>query len=143
MRIIKQLNSTLIAASLIGFASIANAEIAIIVNQDADISRATQSDVAQLFLGKRNEIDGEVARPIDQEEGSATRTEFYQKVIGKSGAQLNAYWSRLIFTGKGMPPDKVLDDAEVIEMVSDESDLVGYVNPSAVDESVKVILVIP
>ncbi|MCG8311783.1 MAG: phosphate ABC transporter substrate-binding protein [Pseudomonadales bacterium] len=143
MRIIKQLNSTLIAASLVCIAPIANAEIAIIVNPDSDIAQASQSDVAQLFLGKRNEIDGEAARAIDQEEGSETRSEFYQKVIGKSGAQLNAYWSRLIFTGKGMPPDRVLDDAEVIEIVAEESDLIGYVNPSAVDESVKVILVIP
>lgn len=143
MRIIKQLKNTLIAASLACVAPIANAEIAIVVNPESGMAKASKADVAQLFLGKRNEIDGQAARAIDQEEGSAVREEFYQKVVEKTGSQLNAYWSRLIFTGKGMPPDKVLDDADVIDMVSEETDLVGYVSPSSVDESVKVILVVP
>lgn len=133
----------LIAASFVAVAPVANAEIAIVVNPDSGMAKASASEIAQLFLGKRNEIDGQPARAIDQEEGAEVRSEFYEKVVEKTGSQLNAYWSRLIFTGKGMPPDKVLDDVDVIDMVSEESDLVGYVSPSSVTEDVKVILVIP
>lgn len=132
-----------VAGALFVLSPFAKAEIAIIVNPDSGMGSASEKEVKQLFLGKRNEIDGQPARAIDQDEGSQTRAEFYQKVVEKTGSQLNAYWSRLIFTGKGMPPDKVLDDAEVVEMVAEESDLVGYVTPSAVTEDVKVILVIP
>lgn len=143
MKIIKSLKSSLIAASLAVISPLASAEIAIVVNPESEMASASASDITQLFLGKRNEIDGQAARALDQAEGSPTRDEFYSKVVNKTGSQLNAYWSRLIFTGKGMPPDKVDDDAEVVEMVAEEEDLVGYVSPSAVDETVKVILVIP
>lgn len=143
MTITKYVKRALIAASFIAVTPVANAEIAIVVNPDSGMASASTSEISQLFLGKRNEIDGQPARAIDQEEGSAIRDEFYQKVVEKSGSQLNAYWSRLIFTGKGMPPDKVLEDADVIDLVSEEPDLVGYVSPSAVTEAVKVILVIP
>lgn len=143
MTITKYLKRALMGASLIALSPVANAELAIVVNPDSGINSADKSEIAQLFLGKRNEVDGQPARAIDQEEGSDARNEFYQKVVEKSGSQLNAYWSRLIFTGKGMPPDKVLEDADVIDMVAEESDLVGYVSPSAVTEDVKVILVIP
>lgn len=143
MRIIKAFKRSLVAASLVAFAPIASAEVAIIVNPESGMASATPEAIAQLFLGKRNEVDGQAARALDQAEGTAIRDEFYSKVVNKTGSQLNAYWSRLIFTGKGMPPDSVDDDAEVVEYVADETDLVGYVSPSAVDESVKVILVIP
>ena len=133
----------LISVLLMLLPKLSFAEIAIIVNPDSGMTKASISDVKQLFLGKRNEIDRQPARALDQAEGSSVRDEFYEKVVSKTGSQLNAYWSRLIFTGKGTPPDKVDDDAEVIEAVADEEDLVGYVTPSAVDESVKVILVIP
>ena len=133
----------LIAASFFGVAPVAHAEIAIVVHPDSGMTSASASDISQLFLGKRNEINGQPARAIDQEEGSAVRSEFYEKVVKKTGSQLNAYWSRLIFTGKGMPPDKALEDADVIDMVSEETDLVGYVSPSVVTDAVKVIQVIP
>ncbi|MDX1696510.1 MAG: phosphate ABC transporter substrate-binding protein [Ketobacteraceae bacterium] len=143
MTITKLIKRALIAASFVAVTPVANAEIAIVVNPDSGMASATASEISQLFLGKRNEIDGQPARAIDQEEGSEARDEFYTKVVEKTGSQLNAYWSRLIFTGKGMPPDKVMDDADVIDMVSEETDLVGYVRPSSVTENVKVILVIP
>lgn len=142
MKIIRSFKSSLFAASF-AFAPVASAEVAIIVNADSEIANASTSEVAQLFLGKRNRIDGQAVRAVDQSEGQATRDEFYNKVVGKTASQLNAYWSRLIFTGKGTPPDQVDDDAEVVEYVAEDVDLVGYVSPSAVDETVKVILVIP
>ena len=143
MKIIKSLKSSLCAALIAVISPLASAEIAIVVNPESEMAKASASDITQLFLGKRNEIDGQAARALDQAEGSTIRNEFYNKVVNKTGSQLNAYWSRLIFTGKGMPPDKVDDDVEVIEMVAEEEDVVGYVSPSSVDETVKVILVIP
>lgn len=143
MTITKLFKRALIAASFVAVTPVANAEIAIVVNPESGMTSASVSEISQLFLGKRNEIDGQPARAIDQDEGSGVRDEFYEKVVEKTGSQLNAYWSRLIFTGKGMPPDKVMDDIDVIDMVSEETDLVGYVSPGSVTEAVKVILVIP
>ncbi len=75
----------------------------------------------------------------NQNEGSAAREAFNDKVLGKSSSQLKAYWSRLIFTGKGTPPKESGSDADVVSLVAKNPNLVGYVDAAAVDGSVKVV----
>ncbi|OUS31502.1 hypothetical protein A9Q99_02735 [Gammaproteobacteria bacterium 45_16_T64] len=142
MKIIKRLIPSAVAACLVTGASLSVADTAIIVSAESSISSVDVDRVAAVFLGKRNKIDGVSVTPIDQEEGQDSREEFYSTVVHKSASQLNAYWSRLIFTGRGLPPDQVSGDAEVVEVVADDPDLIGYVSPGAVDDSVKVILVV-
>lgn len=44
-----------------------------------------RKEVADLLLGRTTKLDsGEVAVPIDQDEGSVARDEFYQVVVGKN-----------------------------------------------------------
>jgi hypothetical protein len=42
--------------------------------------------------------------PIDQVVGSEIYVEFYKKVTGRDSAQIKAIWSRILFTGRGVPP---------------------------------------
>lgn len=46
--------------------------------------------------------------PVDHSERAALRDAFYTKVTSKSPAQIKAYWSKIVFTGKGQPPRKCL-----------------------------------
>ena len=104
-------------------------------------SAVTAEQVSNIFLGKSNKLpSGTKVVPIDQEEGENPRNEFYQKVVKKDPSQLNAYWSRLIFTGKGQPPKVVLDDDEVIETIAADTRTIGYISKDAVDDTVTVIL---
>ncbi len=139
MTIIMKLARVLSLAGLMLAASFASAEVVVIVNQDAPINGATAADIQQLFLGKRNDINGVSLTPVDQSEGNPSRDVFYEKVIEKTPSQLNAYWSRLIFTGKAKPPKKYFDDAEVLETVMEEEDAIGYIDAAQVAEGVKVI----
>lgn len=129
----------------VGFAlatSVASAEVVVIVNSAASLNSATADDVAQVFLGKRTNIGGVDLVAVDQSEGSASRNTFYDKVVQKNGSQLNGYWSRLIFTGKGAPPKQVGSDAEVAEAVAEDEEAIGYVDSTAIIEGVKVIYTI-
>jgi hypothetical protein len=139
MTIKLKLARVLSAAGLMIAATFASAEVVVIVNANSSINSATAEDIRQLFLGKRNDIGGVSLTPIDQAEGNDTRGVFYQKVVDKTPTQLNAYWSRLIFTGKGKAPKQYFDDAEVVETVLEEEDAVGYIDSSAVTEGIKVI----
>ncbi len=117
------------------------AGVVVVVNAKLPEAAATAEQIANIFLGKSNKLPGgSKVVPIDQEEGEASRDEFYSKAVKKDASQLNAYWSRLIFTGKGQPPKAVLDDDEVLEMVGSTPDAIGYMSGDAVDETVKVIL---
>jgi ABC-type phosphate transport system substrate-binding protein len=119
------------------------AEVAIIAHPEFAAESATVEDIKRLFLGKASSIAGDEATPIDQKSGGAEWVQFYDLVVKKNASQLRAYWSRLVFTGKGKPP-KVLDgDAEVVKAVAGDAMLIGYVDVNAVTSDVKILLTVP
>lgn len=120
--------------------ALANAEVAVIVSASNANSALDQDTISRVFLGKTSNFpDGSQAIPVDQNEGSASREAFNDKVLGKSSSQLKAYWSRLIFTGKGTPPKESGSDADIKNLVAKNPNLIGYVDSSVVDSSVKVV----
>jgi len=125
------------------YSGIAAAEIAIIANPEFSAETATAEDIKRLFLGKTSSIAGEDATPVDQKNGSAVWTHFYKTVVGKSASQVRAYWSRLVFTGKGKPPKTLDGDAAVVNAVATNPSLIGYVDVNAVTSEVKTLLTLP
>ena len=122
----------------------AQAEIAVIANKSVSVTSITEQQAAAIFLSQLDVLDdGTQLIPIDQQDTQAARDEFYLKVLKKNASQLNAYWSRMIFSGEGQPPKKVADDAAVMALVRANPNVIGYVNASAVNGAVKVLLRIP
>jgi len=115
------------------------AEVAVIVNP-ANGSAVDQTSASRIYLGKMKSFDnGTAVSPVSQAEGSAVTQEFNDKVLKKSASQLKAYWSKLVFTGKGTPPKALANDAAVIAHVASTPGGIGYVDAGAVDGSVKVV----
>ncbi len=120
--------------------SAAMAEISVVVNP-ANANALSADEIKRIFLGKKSKFpDGSRAVPVGQDDKSAVVTEFNEKVLDRSSNQLKAYWSKLIFTGKGAPPKKAGSNAEVLKMVASEPDKIGFVDSASVDGSVKVVL---
>ncbi len=143
MKIARIVLKVLMFAGLLAQHGPALADLAIVVNPASPIADMTADEVADLFLAKITRTsDGVRVIPIDQSESEASRREFYDQVVRKSPAQLNSYWSRLIFTGKGRPPFAVMDDAEVLEFVATNPSMLGYVQLESVTDQVKVVLTI-
>ncbi len=116
----------------------ARAELALIVNPNNPATRMFPSQAAQFFLGT-----SVMFQPIEQAEGSAIRAEFCKKVLEKEPAQVQAIWSKIVFTGKGKPPREFKTSAEVKKAVSETQNAIGYIEKSAVDDSVKVVALVP
>lgn len=139
MNMFKVISRLAIAMTLF-FGAVVHAEIAVIVSASNANSALDQDTISRVFLGKTSTFpDGSQAIPVDQNEGSASREAFNDKVLGKSSSQLKAYWSRLIFTGKGTPPKESGSDADIKNLVAKNPNLIGYVDSSVVDSSVKVV----
>lgn len=118
---------------------LAKSEVVVIVHPSntADINKA---QISRIFLGKKKSFSsGGQAVPITQNESIASTKEFNSKVLNKSGSQLKAYWSKLVFTGKGTPPKAVASDAEMIALVSANPNLIGYIDAASLTDSVKVV----
>ncbi len=115
------------------------AEVVVVVHP-SNSAALNAEEISKLYLGRTKSFpDGKAAIPVGQTEGSASTESFNQKVLNKTGSQIKAYWSKLVFTGKGTPPKEVGSDQEVIELVSQNPSVIGYVDKSAVTDAVKVV----
>jgi ABC-type phosphate transport system substrate-binding protein len=134
----KHIISALLLATLGAAALPASAEIVVIVSKQNPATRMFSEQASQFFLGKSN-----LFTPVDQADGSAIRNEFYKKVADKDAAQVKALWSKLVFTGKATPPKEYPNSADVKKAVAADPKAIGYIDKSAVDDTVKVILTLP
>ena len=115
------------------------AEVAVVVHP-SNAAVLNPEAIAQIYLGRSKSFpDGKAALPLGQAEGSKTTEQFNQKVLNKSGSQIKAYWSKLVFTGKGTPPKEISTDAEMLELVSQNPSVIGYVDKASVTDKVKVL----
>jgi ABC-type phosphate transport system substrate-binding protein len=113
-----------------------------VVSARSTVTTLSKTQVADIFLGKTTRFpDGSQAVPIDQSEGTPARDEFYSKVAGKSAAQMKAYWSRIIFTGRGQPPRAVSSSSEAKKLVAANPNSIGYLEPKLVDDTLRVVAV--
>jgi ABC-type phosphate transport system substrate-binding protein len=144
MRLVRQYVAT-VTCGLFAAISPTNAvaEVVVIVAHDSPISSMTRDQLADLFLGKVSGLPGiGTITPVDQEEGAAVREQFYKKAASKNSAQLNAYWSRRIFTGKGEPPIAAGNTSAVKRAVASNPYVIGYIPESALDGTVRPVLVL-
>jgi ABC-type phosphate transport system substrate-binding protein len=115
-------------------------EVVAVVSAKSPINALTANQVADIFLGKTAHFpDGTPAVPIDLNEDSSEREKFYAQFTGKSPAQVKAYWSKIIFTGRGQPPRQASSSVEARKIVAENPNAIGYIDSSAVDRSVKVL----
>lgn len=118
------------------------AELAIIAHPACAASSISADEIKQLYLGKSKKLGDAKAVPVDQAKDSQVSNRFYETVVGKNASQVRAYWSKLVFTGKGRPPRQVGSDSDVLSAVAADPTLIGYVDAAAVNESVKVLLTV-
>lgn len=127
--------------ALLSLAFSAQAEVVVVVSSKSSVTSLTAEQTAKIFLGKVLTFPNErTAFPIDQPEGSAIRDEFYSKVTHKNSSQLTAYWAKIIFTGEGRPPQLISGDVAVRKAVASNPNAIGYIDKSAVNRSVRVVL---
>jgi ABC-type phosphate transport system substrate-binding protein len=134
------LPATLLLAA-ITFAASAHADVVVVVSSKSSVTSLSAEQTTKIFLGKVVTFpNGQAAVPIDQPEGSAIRDEFYSKVARKNSSQLTAYWAKVIFTGDGRPPLRLTDSVAVRKAIAKNLNAIGYIDKSAVNRSVKVVL---
>jgi ABC-type phosphate transport system substrate-binding protein len=116
------------------------ADVVAVVSAKSRVTVLNADQVADIFLGKTSHFpDGTQATPVDQSEDSPARERFYAQFTGKSPAQVKAYWSKMIFTGRGQPPRQVPSNTDAKKYVAQNPNTIGYIDVSQVDDSVRVV----
>ncbi len=114
-----------------------------IVSARSTVNVLSADQVAEIFLFQTNRFpNGTEVVPIDQDLGSPLRDEFYSKVTRRTPALVKAHWARLIFTGRGQPPAEVDGNAAMRRMIAENPGMIGYVERTALDPSVRAVLIV-
>jgi hypothetical protein len=120
--------------------STGRADVVAVISAASPPTSLSRNQVADIFLGKIARFpDGTPAVPIDQEAGAPARDEFYSTFTGKSAALLKAYWSKIIFTGRGQPPRALANSVEVKKWLAADPHSIAYLDRSAIDSTVRVV----
>jgi ABC-type phosphate transport system substrate-binding protein len=120
----------------------ATAEMVAVVSAENPVTALSRHQIVDIFLGRARQFpDGRQALPVDQLEGSAARDTFYLDYSGQSPAQIKAYWSKIIFTGRGQPPPVVPNGQQVKKFIAEHPSAIGYIDDQLVDGSVRVVQV--
>ncbi len=128
--------------SLFLWSGTACADLAVIVHPDNAVNEMNKRQVTDLFMGSYSSFpDGTTAIPIDHPAGSAIRSKFYQYFTGKSVPQINAYWAKLIFSGRATPPRVAPDSASIPKIVAENKNAIAYMDSSLLTSEVKVVYI--
>ncbi|MFC5080480.1 hypothetical protein VTH8203_03208 [Vibrio thalassae] len=111
---------------------------------DGNFDELSRSKARMLYRGKTKSLQGKRIELSDWPESSSERSEFYQSLLGKDVAQMNAYWASLSFSGKARPP-KEMDSASVSSLViwlAEKSNRIGYAPLSEIPAEANVLYVV-
>lgn len=117
--------------------------IAVVVSRDSNIEKITKRELIDVFMGRFDVLEtGQKVQAVDYSNGFKLRADFYMSLVGKEERQINAYWSRLIFSGRAKPPVQVSSIVESTRYVADNRTALAYMPANSVSEEMKIVLVL-
>ncbi len=126
------------------FSSIAFAEVLIIANKEVPESSLSPQEIQEIFLGKRVQWSDNSKIRFVTVGNAEVHSMFLKEYMKLSDADWKMYWKRMVFTGRGMPPETIATEAEMISFVSKTKGAVGYVSSDGMpkkteNDAVKII----
>ncbi len=140
---LRSLLSMLGAAALLGGALPARADFYIVVHASNPQRSLTQKEAVDLFMGRtRAFANGDFALIFDLPRDNPNRAAFYKALTGMTVAQVNSYWSRLMFSGQSVPPQALADEAAMAGMLRRNPGALGWLSREPTEPGLRAVLVI-
>lgn len=133
----------LACALVLGTGLPARADVYVVAHAANPQQSLTQKEALDLFMGRSRAFpNGDFAQLFDLPPDSPVRLGFYQSLTGLSQAQINSYWSRLMFTGQTMRPRALASEQAMVDAVRQTPGALGYLSAEPADRSLRTLLVI-
>lgn len=102
--------------------------VKVIVNAQTKVTQLKRAEVRAMYLKKVTRWkDDTLVVPFDLGPTSPVREVFTQSILEMTKSALSAQWRQRIFTGQGVPPKELADDAAMVNLVSATPGAMGYV----------------
>ena len=125
------------------FSTLSRAEVLVIVNEGSSLITVKYKELKRLYLGKSNRIGKQVFVRANLPDKSAVKLEFDRLVLNKNSDEIQKYWAKRVFSGKGDPGEAFLTDDAVIQWVGKSTGRIGYVSDNAQLKNIKVVATVP
>lgn len=115
-------------------------ELVVVVNAASGVGKLSREQVLNIFLGRFRQFpSGLTAVPIDQPDGGPAKAQFYRLLVDKEVAEINAYWARLVFSGRTPPPLQTEYSGDVLRLLAAKRGAIAYVDRSLVDPRLTIV----
>jgi len=100
----------------------------IVVNAANPVSSLPADEISRMFFKKTARwANGEHIVAIDLSETSPVRESFSQQIHGRSTNAVKAYWQKMIFSGRELPPVEKASSEEALAFVRGNTGAIAYV----------------
>lgn len=120
-------------------ATMAAAEIVLVVNKENPVGTIRAQDAKLIFLGNKKSWGNGDKITLYSQYDYVVRDAFAGAVLNKTGQQFATYWKKALFTGTGRPPVEVKNDMEMKRFIAADPRGIGYIDSASLDDSVKVV----
>lgn len=119
------------------------ADILVVVSKDSSVDQISKRALVDLYMGRTHSLpDGSPVMKVDAPIDSRVRAAFYEALIGMSVSEVNAYWARLMFTGRATPPMNVMTLEDLATLLAKNPNALGYLTEENDSDELKTIFVI-
>jgi hypothetical protein len=133
----------LAALALLAVVLPVRADFYIVVHASNPQRALTQKEAVDLFMGRsRAFANGDFALIFDLPRDHPRRAAFYLALTGMSVAQVNSYWSRLMFSGQSVPPQALPDETAMAGILRRNPSALGWLSKEPTESGLRTVLVI-
>jgi ABC-type phosphate transport system substrate-binding protein len=111
----------------------------LIVNPDVAAISITREEAKSILLGGKFRWDTGANIQLAVLSGGATHEKAISELTARSADQFDKYWKKQVFSGKGVMPEIVADDAAMVAYVARTPGAFGYVSAGAATTGVKTL----
>ena len=127
-----------VLVTVLGASAARAGHLVVITHSDSAIQTLSREQVSRIFLGRLKLLPtGERVTVVEVE---SLRERFYQKLLSRNLAEVNAYWARLQFSGRTQPPLRVSDSAAAVARVAEDPQAIAFVDAVPDDPRARVVL---
>lgn len=118
--------------------SLLSANYAVVVDAKSAIKHLSQKQIKDIFVMKRNFVEGKKVVPANMPSTSQMRERFEKVVLKTDREKLNSYWIKQHFHGV-RPPVVQSSESSMKLFVKNVNGAVGYLPISSVDSGLRVL----
>ncbi|MGL4473146.1 MAG: hypothetical protein ACRCT7_01580 [Shewanella sp.] len=118
----------------------AAAGLLVVMQKNAPVEKLDRHQVVDIFMGRNNMLNTDQKyRVFDQNTVTGIRESFYRQLVNRSETQIDAYWARLLFSGRTAPPTMVKGMDELVQKVVQTPGGIAYISRDKLVDELKVV----